>query len=89
MNLVNFRGIWGNNSKKIPNLLNLLKIWVPILPNSLATLLFKNSCCFFLKTRCSDRHYRILNWSKNVQTEDVQWKFHRYRSSAGHLRLHV
>ena len=38
MNLVIFWGIWGNNSKKIPDLFNLLKSWLPILPNSLVTL---------------------------------------------------
>jgi len=62
--LSNFWGIWGNKRKKIPNFFNLLKSWLPILPNSLATLLFENSCCFYLKTLFSDRHYRILNWSK-------------------------
>jgi len=64
MNLVIFWGIWGNNSKKIPDLFNLLKSWLPILPNSLVTLLFENSCWFFFKTLFGDRHYRILNWSK-------------------------
>ena len=61
MNVVIFRGIWGNKSKKIPNLFNLFKSSLPILPNSLVTLLFENSCCFFLKTVFRDRHYRILN----------------------------
>ena len=64
MNVVIFQGIWGNKSKKIPNLFNLFKSSLPILPNSLVTLLFENSCCFFLKTVFRDRHYRILSWSK-------------------------
>jgi len=64
MNVVIFRSIWGNKSKEIPNLFNLLKSWLPKLPNSLATFRFENSCGFFLKTRFSDRHYRILNWGK-------------------------
>jgi len=38
--------------------------------------LIENSCCSFLKTLFSDRHYRILNWSKktraHVCTEDEE-----------------
>ena len=41
---------------------------------SLASFPFENSCCSFLKTLFSNRHYRILNWSKkthaHVCTED-------------------
>ena len=32
----------------------------------LGDFLFENSCCSFLKTLLSDRHYRILNWSKKT-----------------------
>jgi len=79
MNLVIFRGIWG--------IFNSFKSWLPILSNSLTTLLFENSCCFFLNTLFSDRHYRILDWSKRRMH---MWKFYRCQAllfTAGHLRL--
>jgi len=54
--------------------------------------LFENSCCSFLKTLFTDRHYRILNWSKKICTcVHRKWSgnFYRYQRSAGHLRLYL
>jgi len=59
---------------KIQYIFNLWKSWLPTLWNSLATFFSKTVAALSSKPFFSDRHYRILNWSKvthaHVCTED-------------------
>ena len=74
MNLVIFRGIWGKQKHEDSRHIQLTEKLITNIVEQFEDFPFENSCCSFLKTLFSDRHYRILNWSKkthaHVCTED-------------------
>jgi len=66
MNLVIFRGIWVKWKQEDSRYMQLIEKLITSIVEQFGDFLFENSCCSFLKTFFSDRHYRILNWSKKT-----------------------
>jgi len=73
-NLVILRGIRGKYKQEDSRYIQLIEKLITNIVEQFGDFLFENSCCSCLKTLFSDRHYRILNWSKkthaHVCTED-------------------